>query len=71
MKAENCSSNEMHGLLTVEEVARYLHISPRTVESWVRTGKIPHIKLGSAVRFDLGQIQPWLKARTVGAEVTY
>lgn len=53
--------------LTPEEIAGYLQISPRTIESWVWRGKIPHIKIGRCVRFDLGQIQEWLKAKTVGA----
>ncbi len=56
----------MERLLTITEIASYLRISPRTIESWVYKGKIPHIKLGRCVRFDVGQIQRWLKARTVG-----
>jgi len=57
----------MDSLLTKEEVAGYLQISPRTIESWVWRGKIPHIKIGRCVRFDLDQIQEWLKAKTRGA----
>jgi excisionase family DNA binding protein len=57
----------MDKLLTKEEIAGYLHLSPRTIESWVWREKIPYIKIGRCVRFDLGQIQEWLKAKTRGA----
>ncbi len=57
----------MDRLLTTEEIAGYLQISPRTIESWVWRKKIPHIKIGRCVRFDLEQIQEWLKVKSVGA----
>ena len=53
-------------LLDTEEIAKYLHLSPRTISSWVWRRKIPYLKLGRSVRFDLGQIQEWLKAKMVG-----
>lgn len=56
----------MDRLLTKEEIAGYLHLSPRTIESWVSRGRIPHIKLGRAVRFDVKAIQEWLKTKTRG-----
>jgi len=56
---------EIH--LNITKDIEYKYNIPRTIESWVWKEKIPHIKLGRCVRFDLGQIQEWLKAKTVGA----
>src|SRR5262245_18623180 len=40
-------------LLTVDQLADRLHIRPRTVQAWVRQGRIPTVKLSpKVVRFD-------------------
>jgi excisionase family DNA binding protein len=44
-------------LLTYEEVATILGLKPNTLRTWVSAGKIPHIKLGSAVRFTPEMVQ--------------
>lgn len=28
--------------LTIEELANHLHVDPKTVERWIRTGRVPH-----------------------------
>ncbi len=38
-------------LLTYREVAEILGLRENTLRVWVSSGKIPHVKLGSAVRF--------------------
>ena len=37
--------------LSGEEVMEYLHISPRTLQEWRDTGKIPFIKIGGKVLY--------------------
>jgi excisionase family DNA binding protein len=37
-------------LMTVQEVAAYLHLSPHTIYKWVEKGRIPVIRLGYCVR---------------------
>jgi excisionase family DNA binding protein len=54
--------------LTVEEIAKYLRVSRQTVYTMIRSGKIPHFKIGNKVRvkrtdLDTTQTQP-----TIGAE---
>jgi excisionase family DNA binding protein len=40
-------------LLTVEQLADRLHLSPRTVQTWARQGRFPKVKLSAkVVRFD-------------------
>lgn len=50
-------------LLTVDEVAAWLQVKPRTIYQWVHEGYIPIIKLGSLVRFDQASITAWVKKR--------
>lgn len=50
-------------LLTVDEVAAWLQVKPRTIYQWVHEGYIPVIKLGSLVRFDQASILAWVKKR--------
>ena len=48
-------------LLTIDEVADFLHINPMTVYAWVRDGKIPAFKIGKVWRFRKTEIDKWLK----------
>lgn len=50
-------------LLTVDEVAAWLQVKPRTIYQWVHEGYIPVIKLGSLVRFDQASVLAWVKKR--------
>lgn len=50
-------------LMTVEEVAEYLRVRPSTVYDWAKTGKIPGVKMGRLWRFEIGEIEAWVKGR--------
>ena len=50
-------------LLDVNAVAHLLSVSPQTVYKWVRTGYIPHFKLGKCVRFSKPAVLQWLAER--------
>lgn len=53
----------MNKLLTVDEVAAWLQVKPRTIYQWVHEGYMPVIKLGALVRFDPASVSAWLKKR--------
>lgn len=53
------------GLLTVQQVAEALGSHPQTVYSWVAEGKLPHVRVGSRVKFDGNVIADWLDKRTL------
>ena len=55
----------MNRLLTVEEVATLLRLSPRGVYNLVAARRIPHIKVGTRVRFKVEQVEEWLAEKTV------
>ena len=38
-------------LITPKEVAAFFCVSPRTIQRWAKTGKMPSIKIGGAYRF--------------------
>lgn len=48
-------------LLTIDEIAEFLHMNPMTVYSWVKDGKIPAFKIGKVWRFRQIEIDKWLK----------
>jgi len=50
-------------LLTVEEVGAYLKLHPQTVYVMARTGEIPIIKFGRALRFDKVELDLWIKRK--------
>ena len=47
--------------LTVNDLAIYLHISPKTVYYWLEEGKLPSFKLGRLWRFDRIVIDEYLR----------
>ena len=51
--------------LNIDEVAEYLGLKKGTVYSWVCYKKIPHIKMGRLVKFDIRQIDDWMRESAV------
>ena len=49
------------GLLTVKEVSKILNVKPSTLYQWAELGQIPCFKLNGALRFDLVDIEIWIK----------
>jgi excisionase family DNA binding protein len=45
------------GTLTVPEVAEMLRVSRQTIYNMVRTGKLPHFRVGSKVRFNRKDVE--------------
>ena len=48
-------------LLTKQELAEYLNVKESTVYQWTHYRKIPYIKLGRFLRFDLDEVNEWLQ----------
>jgi excisionase family DNA binding protein len=64
MRAAGSSAGPGAGrLLTVDEVAQWLQVKPRTIYQWVHEEYIPVIKLGALVRFDQGSVMAWVRKR--------
>jgi excisionase family DNA binding protein len=41
----------VEGLLTKFDIAERLKVAPRTVDSWMKKGKIPFLKIGKSCRY--------------------
>ena len=50
-------------ILTIEEVAKYLRVSERTVYDWAQKGEIPAGKIGTVWRFKKQEVENWVNAR--------
>lgn len=50
-------------ILTIEEVAKYLRVSERTVYDWAQKGEIPSGKIGTVWRFKKSEIERWVNDR--------
>jgi excisionase family DNA binding protein len=51
----------MEELVTVQEVADYLKMSPQTIYRFAQQGRIPALKVGSRWRFRPADIETWLQ----------
>jgi excisionase family DNA binding protein len=49
------------GLVDITTLSRHLSISKNTIYSWVNQRRIPYHKVGSLLRFDINEIDEWLK----------
>jgi len=50
-------------ILTIEEVAKYLRVSERTVYDWAQKGEIPSGKIGTVWRFKKTEIEEWVNEK--------
>lgn len=51
--------------MNIKELSEYLNVSKHTIYSWVSMKRIPHLKIGGTLRFDIREIESWLKERKV------
>lgn len=57
----------MNNLLTIQDMASYLHVSISTLYRWVHHKKIEHIKVGSRVLFTREYLEEFIKLNTIQA----
>jgi PTS system nitrogen regulatory IIA component len=57
-------------ILTIEEVAKYLRVSERTVYDWAQKGDIPAGKIGTVWRFKKSDIESWVNDRLSSGKLT-
>lgn len=49
----------MSEILTIDEVAEYLRLTPQTIYKWAQEKRIPAVKLGKEWRFRRSVIDKW------------
>ena len=52
-----------NSVMTIEEVAKYIKVSERTVLDWAQKGDIPAGKLGNVWRFKRTEIENWVNKK--------
>ena len=57
-------------LLNIRETAAVLRLSVSTIRSWVLNRRIPFVKLGKAIRFRRVDVDAFIAASVVSAEVS-
>jgi len=50
-------------VLTLEEVANWLRVAPRTLRHWAETGEVPAGRVGKLWRFRRKDIEEWLRGQ--------
>jgi excisionase family DNA binding protein len=58
--AQENGRSPAHDILTLEEVASYLRLTPQTIYKWAQEKRIPGAKLGKEWRFRKSIIDRWL-----------
>ena len=48
--------------LSVQEIAQYLGISRETIYRWVESDKIPAHKVGKQWKFQVSEVNSWIKS---------
>ncbi len=51
--------------LSPKELSEYLGISLQTIYEWTSQRKIPFVKLSRLVKFDVAEIDAWMKSQGV------
>lgn len=46
----------------INVVAIKYEVTTKTIRNWVKQG-LPHIKVGRVLRFDMGEVDNWVKGR--------
>jgi excisionase family DNA binding protein len=58
--AQENGRSPVNDILTLEEVASYLRLTPQTIYKWAQEKRIPGAKLGKEWRFRKSIIDRWL-----------
>ncbi|HAI21723.1 MAG TPA: hypothetical protein DCM14_07515 [Clostridiales bacterium UBA8153] len=51
----------MKQLLTIDEAAEYLRVTPATIYRWCRAGRLPALKIGKQWRVSASDLRDWLE----------
>ena len=55
----------MYQLIAIKEAAQYIGISIHTLYKMVSQRKVPYTKVGRLVKFDVEQLNKWIKQNSV------
>lgn len=56
-------ASQSDSLMTLNEVADYLQVAPRTLYQWAQQGVVPSFKIGNVWRFKREDLEAWIEER--------
>ena len=59
------------GLITVQDAAKFLAVSKSTLYGWVYQRRIPFVKVGSALRFELAELEQFIQSNRFRARASH
>ena len=62
----NQLDTEGHKLLTKNELAMKMCVKLRTIDNWMKDGRLPYLKIGKTVRFEYTSVMEKLKTYELG-----
>jgi excisionase family DNA binding protein len=60
----------MTKLISAEDLAKDLSVSPKTLYSWAKQRKIPYVRLEGRVLFDPQEIEDWVQDRKITVAIS-
>ncbi len=65
IEAFGCAGKEIDNikLVNVQQLSEMLNVKPKTIYGWTHKEKIPCYKLECSLRFNLDEIQKWIKSK--------
>jgi excisionase family DNA binding protein len=55
----------MRRLIAIQEAAEYTGLSPHTLYTMISQRRVPFVKVGRLVKFDVELLDKWIKQHTV------
>lgn len=62
----NSSAGQPRKLINIEELSALWSVPKATLYNWVNQGRLPYVKLGRSLRFDILQIEEVRERSTMG-----
>ena len=60
---QGCAADALPELVSVQDIARQLHVGKSTIYSWHAEGCLPAYRLGGALRFALSDVLAFIDER--------
>lgn len=67
MDAREYKNNEVR-LINVADAAEFLSVSVSTLYGWIYQRRIPFVKIGRLVRFDIGDLEQFIQSNRFSAK---
>ena len=57
--------NQQNQLLTIDEARKILRVGRNVMYELIKSGGVPHIKIGKQIRIPLKELEEWIKNQLI------